>query len=127
MTSTTQNVLLAALLAAPFALADRTIAAVDTDSDGTIDLAETKAAAAAVFDKLEKDADNTLDAKELKGRLSRQELKKADPDNDGTLTKDEYLAVVEARFKAADPDNDGTIDAKEMRSPAGKALAKLLK
>lgn len=34
---------------------------------------------------------------------------------------------MEARFKAADPDNDGTLDAKELKTPAGQALAKLLK
>ncbi|TGE01714.1 EF-hand domain-containing protein [Methylobacterium nonmethylotrophicum] len=134
--SPTRTLLIAALAAAPLALpasaeakprGDRTIAAVDTDSDGTVDLAEAKAAAGAVFDRLEKDADGTLDTKELQGRVSRKDMKQADPDNDGTLTKDEYLALVEARFKLADPDNDGTLDAKEMRSPAGKALARLLK
>ncbi|GJD49234.1 hypothetical protein OPKNFCMD_1964 [Methylobacterium crusticola] len=128
--------LTALLAAAPLALSaqalakpktDRTIAAVDTDSDGTIDLAEAKAAAGALFDKLEKDRDSTLDTKELQGRVSRKDLKQADPDNDGTLTKDEYLTLVEARFKAADPDNDGTLDAKELRTPAGRALARLLK
>ena len=35
------------------------------DSDKTLDLAEVKAAAAAHFDKLNKDSDDTLDAKEL--------------------------------------------------------------
>jgi Ca2+-binding EF-hand superfamily protein len=50
-----------------------------------------------------------------------------DPDKDGTLDKREYLAVVEQRFKAANPDNDGTLDAKELRSPAGRALLRLLK
>jgi Ca2+-binding EF-hand superfamily protein len=128
---------LAALVAAPLVLAgdasakpkgaNRTITAVDTDSDGTIDLAEAKAAAGKVFDKAEKDSDGTVDAKELGGRLSRKDLKAADPDNDGTLTKDEFLALVEARFKAADPDGDGTLDAKELATPAGKALARLLK
>jgi hypothetical protein len=51
----------------------------------------------------------------------------ADPDNDGTLTINEYLAVVTQRFDAADPDKDGTLDAKELRSPAGRALLRLLK
>jgi hypothetical protein len=40
--------------------------------------------------------------------------------------KDEYFAFVEAAFKSADMDNDGTIDAKELRSPAGRALQRLL-
>jgi Ca2+-binding EF-hand superfamily protein len=99
----------------------------DTDNDGTVDLAEAKKAASALFDKLDKDKDGTLDKRELRGRLSAKELAAADPDKDGTLTKDEYLAVVEQRFKAANPDNDGTLDAKELRSRAGRALVRLLK
>jgi Ca2+-binding EF-hand superfamily protein len=99
----------------------------DPDNDGTVDLAEAKAAASKVFDKLERDKDGTLDKRELAKRLSAKELAAADPDHDGTLTKDEYLALVEQRFKAANPDNDGTLDAKELDSPAGRALVRLLK
>jgi EF hand len=99
----------------------------DTDNDGTVDLAEAKKAASALFDRLDRDKDGTLDKRELVGRLSAKELAAADPDHDGTLTKDEYLAVIEQRFAAADPDHDGTLDAKELRSPAGQALLRLLK
>ena len=97
------------------------------DHDGTVDLAEAKAAAGALFDKLEKDKDGTLDHNELHGRISEKEWAAADPDNDKTISKDEYLAYVEVLFKRADPDNDGTIDAKELSSPAGHALLRLLK
>ena len=83
---------------------------------------QAKAAAAALFDRLDGDHDGTLDRKELRGRVSAKELFAADPDNDRTLTKGEYLALVEARFKAADPDKDGTLDAKELRT-----VARLLK
>ena len=99
----------------------------DSDNDGTLDLAEVKKAASAMFAKLDPDRDGTLDARELRGRLSAKELAAADPDRDGTLTLDEYLAVVEQRFNAANPDKDGTLDAKELRSPAGRALLRLLK
>ena len=99
----------------------------DTDNDATVDLAEAKKAGSAVFDRLDRDRDGTLDKRELAGRLSAKELAAADPDRDGTLTKDEYLAVVERRFKAADPDGDGTLDAKELRSAAGMALLRLLR
>ena len=85
-------------------------------SDGTVDLNEAKAAASALFDRLDGDHDGTIDRKELHGRLSAKELFAADPDNDHTLSKGEFLALVEQRFKAADPDNDGTLDAKELRS-----------
>jgi Ca2+-binding EF-hand superfamily protein len=99
----------------------------DTDHDGTVDLAEAKSAASALFDRLERDKDGTLDKHELARRLSTKELAAADPDHDGTLTKDEYLNVVTQRFNAADPDHDGTLDAKELRSAAGRALLRLLK
>jgi hypothetical protein len=103
------------------------IGMLDTDHEGTVDLVEAKAAASALFDKLERDKDGTLDKHELARRLSAKELAAADPDHDGTLTKDEYLAVVAQRFGAADPDHDGTLDAKELESPAGRALLRLLK
>lgn len=99
----------------------------DTDNDGTLDLAEVKKAASALFAKLDPDHDRTLNARELRGRLTAKELAAADPDRDGTLTLDEYLSVVEQRFKAADPDNDGTLDAKELKSRAGRALLRLLR
>src|SRR5215475_3905980 len=99
----------------------------DTDADGTLDLAEVKKAASALFAKLDPDHDGTLDKRELAGRLSAKELAAADPDHDGTLTVDEYLAVVEQRFKAADPDGDGKLDAKELGRPAGRALLQLLR
>jgi Ca2+-binding EF-hand superfamily protein len=99
----------------------------DPDNDGTVDLAEAKNAASALFSKLDPDRDGTLDARELRGRLNAKELAAADPDHDGTLTLNEYLAVVEQRFNAANPDNDGTLDAKELNSPAGRALLRLMK
>src|SRR6195952_825148 len=78
----------------------------DTDSDGTLDLAEVKKAASAVFAKLDRDHDGTLDRRELAGRLTAKELAAADPDHDGTLTQEEYLAIVEQRFNAANPEKE---------------------
>jgi hypothetical protein len=99
----------------------------DLDADGTLDLAEVKKAAADLFAQLDPDHDGTLDKHELAGRLSARELAAADPDHDGTLTLDEYLAVVQKRFNAANRDADGTLDARELRTPAGRALLRLLK
>src|SRR5262245_8336112 len=100
---------------------------VDTDNDGTVDLAEAKSAASKLFDKLDRDHDGTVDRRELRGRLNAKDFAAGDPDNDGTLDKNEFLALVEKRFMAADPDNDGTIDAKELKSAAGRSLVPLLK
>ena len=99
----------------------------DTDNDGTLDLMEVKKAASALFTKLDRDHEGTVDKRELAGRLSAKELAAADPDHDGTLTMDEYLAVVEQRFNAANADSDNTLDAKELHSKAGQALLRLLK
>ena len=99
----------------------------DTDNGGTLDRIEVRKAAIGLFTKLDPDHDGTLDVRELRGRLSAKELMVADPDHDGTLTINEYLAVVTQRFDAADADKDGTLDAKELRSPAGRALLRLLK
>ena len=99
----------------------------DIDNDGTLDLAEVKKAASALFARLDRDHDGTLDKRELAGRLSAKELAAADPDHDGTLTTDEYLAVVEQRFNAANPDKDGTLDARELNTGAGRALLRLLR
>ena len=103
-----------------------TLSAVDTNKDGTIDLGEAKTAAGAVFDKLDRDHDGTLDRRELKIRISEKDWATADPDHDKTISKDEYLNYVEMLFKAADKDSEGTLDRRELRTPAGRKLEKLL-
>ena len=105
----------------------KALAAVDPDNDGALDLAEAKKAAGALFDKLNRDKDSTLDKRELRGRLSAREIAAGDPDKDKTLDRAEYLAIVEAKFKAANTDKDGTIECKELDSRAGKALLRLLR
>ena len=111
---------------APPAFAASALQTLDPDKDGTVDLNEAKTAASALFDKLDVDHDGTVDRKELTDRISAEDWKVADPDNDKTISKDEYLAFVEVAFKRANPDNDGTIDAKELKTPAGRALLRLL-
>jgi len=102
------------------------VAKSDTDNDQTLSLAEVKTAAAARFDKLDKDADGTLDSKEVTNIIGPKTFKAADPDNDGTLTKDEYLALVETLFKKADIDHDGTLSVTELKSNAAKVLRRLI-
>jgi Ca2+-binding EF-hand superfamily protein len=110
-----------------YATAASALQVLDPDHDGTVDLAEAKAAASKLFDRLDRDHDGTLDRRELKGRMTAHEFAAADHDNDGTLDKNEYLAVIEKRFKAANRDNDRTLDAKELSSRPGKALQRLLR
>src|SRR5258706_14694878 len=66
----------------------------DTDNDGTVDLAEAKKAASALFDKLDRDHDGTLDKRELAGRLNPKKVVAPGPAHHGRLSKDEYLSVV---------------------------------
>lgn len=99
---------------------------IDTDHDGSVSSDEAKTAAATKFAALDTDSEGTLDASELVGIMGPGEAKKADPDKDGTLDKAEYLAAVEALFKEADTDHDGTLDPKELSSPKGRSLVALL-
>ena len=105
----------------------------DKDSDGSIDLVEAKAAAAALFDTLDANHDGTLTNEELGGRAEvlRQLLPSPNPYKmfavEGVMTKDDYLSLTETRFKLADPDNDGKLEAKELDSAAGQSLLKLLR
>jgi EF hand len=115
------------LAPAPLAIAKPAapLAALDADKSGNVDSTEINKSAEALFDKLDKDKDGTLEPKELQGRLSKKAFKAADADNDGTLTRDEFLSATGNLFKSADPDNDGTLDARELASKQGKALLRL--
>jgi Ca2+-binding EF-hand superfamily protein len=103
------------------------IKALDTDNDGTLDLAEVTKAAETVFDRLNKDQDDTLDRKELGAGVIAPEVAAADPDKDSSLTKDEYVALATKLFKQADVDADGKLEAKELKSKAGRALLRLIR
>jgi Ca2+-binding EF-hand superfamily protein len=98
----------------------------DTDKDKTLSLDEVKAAAAAHFDKLNKDGDSTLETNEVKGVLGPKAFKAADTDHDGSLSKDEFLALVEKLFNKADANHDGTLDATELKSNTAKTLRRLI-
>jgi len=98
----------------------------DPDNDGTIDMREAIKGAKRVFKMINPDKDRTVDAAELRGRLSPAGLAAADPDDDGTLTWREYKALVKATFRAANPDEDGTIDLRELQTPYGRQLLRLI-
>ena len=99
-----------------------TVASVDTDKDGTIDMTEAKKAAMDNFAMLDKDSDGTLDSKE-----AGMDVANVDPDKDGTVDKKEFAMALADTFKAADTDRDGTIDAKELATPDGQKLATMMK
>jgi len=98
----------------------------DPNGDGTIDLAEARKVAGAVFDRIDHNKDGLVNKRELGGRVTPQEFAAADRNRDGKLSKDEYLSVVEKRFKAADPANTGKVSERELFSRTGRPLARLL-
>ncbi len=123
---------LASCIAAPAAFArgggrPGSLAGIDRDADGTIDLDEAKGAAELLFQHLDRNRRGKLTRAELgRRRVAGAEFSWADRDHDGTLDKDEYLALVERQFRAADVDHDGTIDRTEFKSRAGLPLRRLL-
>jgi Ca2+-binding EF-hand superfamily protein len=98
----------------------------DSNKDGVLNLDEAKAAASAMFDKLDTDHDGTLTLMELKGRVSETEFSAADRKGDKKLTKEEYLDLVAKAFKAGDVDNDDVLDAGDLKSKPGQAFLKLV-
>lgn len=101
--------------------------AFDIDKDGTLELAEVKSAAAARFDELNPDQDDSMDAREAGSVLQGNAFRRADTDGDGTVNKAEYLAYVERMFELADTDKDGHLDQAELNTEAGRALLLLLR
>jgi Ca2+-binding EF-hand superfamily protein len=96
----------------------------DSDDDGTLDMAEVETAGATIFATLDKDKEGTLDAGELAGRLSADELQDLDSNRSGTLDRNEYAKAVAIRFRNADA--NGALDAREVATPDGAALLKLV-
>jgi Ca2+-binding EF-hand superfamily protein len=112
---------------APATAGKSIVKGLDADNDGTLDADEIAKSAGAVFDRLEKDGDSTLDRREAGGRISKKAFATADGDHDGTLTKDEFVALAQSLFKLADVDAEGTVDDKELHAQAGRDLSKLIK
>jgi len=100
----------------------------DTENDGTVDLAECKAAGAAMFDKLDADKSKTLDQEELgdRGTITIVESPHRRMFFQTRPSKDDYVGYVAKRFELADPDHEGELDAKELETEEGQALVKLL-
>ena len=100
--------------------------AVNTDADKTISKDELDAYARKKFAEIEKDNDKTLDAKELKGRLSARGMASVDTDNDKTVDEQEFVGYADKLFEEANTKGQKTLSLRELESSAGKKLIKLL-
>jgi hypothetical protein len=98
----------------------------DRSGKGVLGLKEVDNAAIVKFGMLDKNHQGRLTESELSAVLSPDEFKQANPDNDTTIGADEWFALVKQRFWAANPDHDGSIDVNELRTPAGRALLKVV-
>jgi Ca2+-binding EF-hand superfamily protein len=98
----------------------------DADHDSTLDLSEVRDAAAKMFDHLDRDQDGTIERKEVGPRISKRDFAAADLNHDGVLTKDEYVALAEKLFHAADVNHYKELGENDLRSPAGRALIRLI-
>ena len=101
--------------------------AFDVNKNGKLELAEVKSAAAARFDELNPDGDDSLDEREAAPVLPGEAFRAADTDKNGTVSKAEYLAYVEGMFNAANPDGDGTVERAELDGKKGQGLMKMLR
>ena len=75
------------LMATSPAWSQSLLKSLDPDNDGTVDLAEAKAAASKVFDKLDGDHDGTLDKGELRAEFPGRILVPLIPTRTGRWTK----------------------------------------
>ncbi len=101
--------------------------AFDVNKNGKLELAEVKSAAAARYDELNPDLDDSMDEREAAPVLQGEAFREADTNKDGTINKAEYLAYVERMFERANPDQDGSLDRAELGTEAGRALMRLLR
>lgn len=101
--------------------------AVDPDGDGSWSIFEAKNRALMVFAKLNKDGDRTLELDELAGRLTKEQFDKVDVIKRKGIDRIEWLRMTKKLFRAANPDRDITLECDEIVSPAGRALAHVLR
>lgn len=101
--------------------------AFDINKDGRLDLAEAKSAAAAHFDELNPDRDDSLEVGEAAPVMSADEFRRYNTNHDGRITKRQYLDIVELRFNEARPPGSEELGRGDLETDRGKALLRLLR
>lgn len=111
----------------------------DANKDGMIDKDEYKAARAAQFEKMDRNADGFLDSQDRPQRSAESQdehgptgrkpgergaamIAQLDSNGDGKVSKEEFMSAPTVFFDRADTDHDGVLSAKELE--AAKAAAR---
>lgn len=123
----------ALLLASPIAFAQglmrqgQAMERMDANKDGSVTKEEFTAARAAMFAKLDRNADGYLDKKDTGKRARRrggdrmeQAREHLDTDGDGRISKDEFVSADSPMFAAIDKDSNGVLDPQELADAKAK-------
>ena len=76
-------------------------------------LAQMQARMTQMFDRLDANDDDLVDANELANARGGRMLTRMDADADGRVTRDEFNIGVDAQFKTLDKNGDGVVTADE--------------
>jgi hypothetical protein len=86
------------------------VAALDANSDGSVDSAELQAWVGQAFARLDANGDGYVTAAEGSGSMTAEQWAAANTNGDDGLSLAELQAQAEADFAAADRDGDGMLD-----------------
>lgn len=76
-------------------------------------LAQMQARMTQMFDRLDANHDDVVDAAELANARGGRMLARMDADGDGRVTREEFTVGLDAQFKALDKNGDGVVTADE--------------
>ncbi len=99
-----------AALAQDGAAPDPYLAAIDSDSSGTITEAEFIAVLHRAFAELDSDTNGFVTWAEAEGRVVREHFDALDANRDGRVSRAELETQARADFAASDKDGDGVLD-----------------
>jgi len=95
------------------------LARMDGNGDGKVTRAEYDAGARTRFDRMDTNADGTIDATEMAALPGGGRGMRADTNGDGKLTRAESDAMSKERFDRLDGNGDGVLDAAELQAGPG--------
>ena len=91
-------------------LTDQHLAAIDTDSDGTVTESEFLGYLGRIHEALDADVDGFISWAEAEGRILREHFDAIDSNGDGGVSKAELEAQGRADYASADTNGDGNLN-----------------